>query len=443
MIKRFIPFLMIFSLCLGAAAQNRIFVATDGSNNRDGSTWENAKESLHGALSGATAGTTIYMKCGTYSTAGVTIPAGVTVIGGFTTTSTGTDTTHRQYPGTHDTWETGGVTTILDAYHNNRMATVQGHLENCVIRNGYIVGNGAGVYIDGGTVSHCVIIRNRAESTPGDTTQGKGGGAYITNGGKLVNSVLSYNLAREGLAVSGNDGELINNTITNNNAITNCGLVTDVDNHVYTTVVIGTQCWMAENLRTTHYPDGSPIAASNLAFPGNNSMNVAKYGLLYHSSLLSYQLPQGICPNGWRMPTSDNFNVLVNYVNASPQYRTNGENNCIAKALASKEIWETSSNNAHPGRYPQGNNATGFNAIPAGNNISSSDYGSQSSSINYTAVIWSTTTGSYNYRAGYSTYSTSGYYTLMISYNDAAVSASASGFGATSNKASIRCLKDE
>ena len=39
--------------------------------------------------------------------------------------------------------------------------------------------------------------------------------------------------------------------------------VTDYDGHTYNTVQLGSQCWMAENLRTSHYSDGTAIPTSH------------------------------------------------------------------------------------------------------------------------------------------------------------------------------------
>lgn len=66
--------------------------------------------------------------------------------------------------------------------------------------------------------------------------------------------------------------------------------MTDYDGNVYNTVQIGNQCWMKQNLRTTHYSNGGSIALSsnistttaNRHYPNNDSTNVGTYGYLYN-----------------------------------------------------------------------------------------------------------------------------------------------------------------
>lgn len=81
--------------------------------------------------------------------------------------------------------------------------------------------------------------------------------------------------------------------------------VTDIDGNVYSTVTIGTQVWLGENLKTTTYNDGSdilnsPSTAGSYLIYGNNPDNKDTYGALYNW----YAVNTGkLCPTGWHVPT--------------------------------------------------------------------------------------------------------------------------------------------
>ena len=161
-------------------------------------------------------------------------------------------------------------------------------------------------------------------------------------------------------------------------------IVTDYDNNTYNTVQIGDQCWMKENLRTTHYADGTAIPAGTHRYaPNNDESNVATYGYLYnwpavmHGAASSSANPsnvQGICPAGWHMPSDAEWTQLTTYVhdNGYQCPECNGSNywshvDCIAKALAAQTEWSSYNNDAcAPGNDLSTNNATGFTAVPAG-----------------------------------------------------------------------------
>jgi uncharacterized protein (TIGR02145 family) len=94
--------------------------------------------------------------------------------------------------------------------------------------------------------------------------------------------------------------------------------VIDYDGNVYKTVKIGSQTWMAENLKSTHYSDGTPIES----FAYNNDTSHARvYGRLYRwsaamgeaaSSTTNPSGVQGASPVGWHIPSDAEWQVLIN-----------------------------------------------------------------------------------------------------------------------------------
>ena len=233
-----IAFLSFFTV--GLFGQTAFFVSPSGNDSNGGTSWSNAKKTLAGALEAANGTAHIYMRVGNYTCANVLIPDGVTVKGGYASTSSGTDTSHRRYPGSNANWTQATLCTILDGNNASRVATVNtgGKLEGCVITHGTVSGNGGGVLINGGTVQYCVIIHNSALDNI--ELNGKGGGAYVQNNGFLLNCVVAYNSANNGPGVAGINGTLINNTITENSAIVLPVVTTnDVANITTTTASCG------------------------------------------------------------------------------------------------------------------------------------------------------------------------------------------------------------
>lgn len=103
------------------------------------------------------------------------------------------------------------------------------------------------------------------------------------------------------------------------------GSMTDQDGNTYKTITIGPQTWMAENLRTTKYNEGTLIPniievsqwyyLSNGAYCNyNNSVNIdtiATFGRLYNW----YAVNTGkLCPIGWHVPNSEEFLELTDYL---------------------------------------------------------------------------------------------------------------------------------
>ena len=145
--------------------------------------------------------------------------------------------------------------------------------------------------------------------------------------------------------------------------------VSDKNTNSYPTVQIGTQCWMAQNLRSTIYPGGGSITNK---IPNGGSLS-SSYGRLYSNSAamngtekVGTESVQGICPSGWHLPSEAEVNTLKSYLSSQSGYLCSSSTNNIAKSLASKSGWTEDATACAVGNNQSANNATGFNAYPAG-----------------------------------------------------------------------------
>lgn len=131
------------------------------------------------------------------------------------------------------------------------------------------------------------------------------------------------------------------------------------DNQTYKTIRIGNQLWMAENLNYE-----TTIGDWNY---DNEASNADTFGKLYN-----WEAAQKVCPNGWRLPTYDDWFELENYL-IDNGYTDDGNTlvNNLAKAMSATSDWEITSTNSwdiqHTGSfYLIDNNSSGFRALPGG-----------------------------------------------------------------------------
>ena len=160
--------------------------------------------------------------------------------------------------------------------------------------------------------------------------------------------------------------------------------IIDGDGNVYTSVTIGTQTWMVENLKTTRYNDGSQIRLitddsiwknfkSGACCWYNNSLaNKDPYGALYNWYVVDSSSNGGknVCPAGWHVPIQAEYIMLFRYLmdNGFNYDGTINDYNNVAKSLSSTSGWTESEVPGAVGNtdYPSVRNITGFSALPAG-----------------------------------------------------------------------------
>ena len=195
--------------------------------------------------------------------------------------------------------------------------------------------------------------------------------------------------------------------------------VTDIEGNTYKTIRIGDQVWMAENLRTSTFSDGTEIPVvedagswNELTSPGlcwyNNDEGVNKdlYGALYNY----YSVVSGsLCPDGWHVPSMDDWHklrdVLGDTITGGGKLKEEGTLH-----------WKTPNTGAV--------NSNGFTALPAGIRYFEGTF----NSATFFTAFWSSTESDNN----------KAWYLSLYFADSVAVMSTISkkdGF-------SVRCLKD-
>jgi uncharacterized protein (TIGR02145 family) len=189
------------------------------------------------------------------------------------------------------------------------------------------------------------------------------------------------------------------------NPCNNLSTISDVESNTYEVVAIGSQCWTQRSMHTTHYADGTAITLGSPYYSGttynlsnylkstttayyytpytNNDVvppggdqptRVAAWGYLYNwaAATRNGTDPQGICPDGWHIPTGSEWDVLDTYAKTNHGCPNNGSSAGAAKSLCATTSWERTSPypvsnvDCSPGKNQSGNNAAHFTAYPAG-----------------------------------------------------------------------------
>ena len=205
--------------------------------------------------------------------------------------------------------------------------------------------------------------------------------------------------------------------------------VSDVDGNVYGTVRIGTQVWMAENLRTTRYRNGQPIdhpGTDNQAWASNRSGAYAwynndervfkqPYGAVYNWFAVSN--PLGLCPAGWHVPSQSEWQILREFAGG-------------AQAAGGKLKSGRAAPDPHP-RWDSPNvgatNETGFSAVPSGSRHSAGAY----QMLGQEATFWTSTPNG--------TGADSQVYDWLIRSNSGGLG---NGWTSRNSGLAVRCAKD-
>jgi uncharacterized protein (TIGR02145 family) len=152
-------------------------------------------------------------------------------------------------------------------------------------------------------------------------------------------------------------------------------ILKDASGNVYKTVTIGTQVWMAENLRTSKFNDGTEIPLveeisiwDTLTTPGYcwYENGAETYGTTYGALYNWYTVETDkLCPTGWHVPSDAEWVTFINYLSIN-RYGFEGSGDDIAKSISGTNAWRSSPTPGAPGNDQLTNNSAGFNGFPAG-----------------------------------------------------------------------------
>jgi uncharacterized protein (TIGR02145 family) len=233
---------------------------------------------------------------------------------------------------------------------------------------------------------------------------------------------------------SGNNRTIIVDSPSTNKTITfTFTACTDGSGNNYPVVTIGTQTWMAENLKTTKYYTGTNIPLVTTAGNWYNNLATTKaycwyddnitnkdiYGALYTwaaamngaaSSSASPSGIQGVCPTGWHLPSHAEWTTLTTYLGG--------------ESVAGSKLKETGTSHWNTPNT-SADNSSGFTALPGGNRTM---YGA-CENLGNNCGWWSSTEQATNYA-----------YRRYLYYNSSDVNSSTANY--KSYGYAVRCLKN-
>jgi hypothetical protein len=199
------------------------------------------------------------------------------------------------------------------------------------------------------------------------------------------------------------------------------GKVKDIDGNTYRTVQIGTQIWMAENLKVTRYKNGTPIpellddiswsstTTGARCNPYNDQSLIGTYGRYYNWYTVID--PRGLAPKGWHIPTEAEWLTLISFLG--------GESVAGGKMKSITNDWGSPNFGA--------TNLSGYSGVPSGNRAGSG----WAYSVKGVFAHWWTSTGHPDNRFAW-------FHTL--SYDNEA--AGIQTYAYKNDGLAIRCIKD-
>ena len=270
------------------------------------------------------------------------------------------------------------------------------------------------------------------------TTDGPGSGIFSSHLSDLDHLTTYYYAAYATNAVGTSYGEVLELT-----TLDLPGFVTDIDRNSYPIVTIGSQVWMAEHLKVTRFANGQPIPHVESAsawvdlttydmaycWHGNSEANRDIYGGLYtwaaamngaSNTDANPSGVQGICPDGWHLPSDSEWKELEIYLGMSEDDTKKWSDRGTNEGGKLKEAGILRWNDPNTGAT----NESGFTALPASVRVYTGDFGT----LGMNTIIWTTTQDGPE-RALY----------RSLMYNSAGISRN-SYF--RDNGYSVRCLKD-
>jgi uncharacterized protein (TIGR02145 family) len=181
------------------------------------------------------------------------------------------------------------------------------------------------------------------------------------------------------------------------------GGVTDIEGNEYETMIIGDQHWMAENLRVTRYRDGTLIDSPGEDYDAwrynktgayswynaDKEQYANAYGALYN--WYATDNDAGLCPEGWRMPTDDDFKILEMYLGMKYDEANAGGWRGSGSEVVNRLKSTRTEADGHPfwaeGLNDRATNESGFSFIPGGLRTSTGYF----VSLGRAGYLWSST----------------------------------------------------